>query len=589
MFEYFSLDEESRNYINKAIDIFASIYNKNLTIKLPPNKVVIDDIMYKDSYELTVKDKVILSLFLAGFLIDGNIKNIFSKYSDVKLQDLLDFYKIKEDEIKKCSNDESDYQKVYTSQFKPILKGMLHIFLYKIDMITPETFYFLIFEQPQTVLDIYSILKLGKEYMCLCQGYNDIRKLVNEKNSLETFGIYLEGKKILAVNSTSEQISKVYASLTKSERDILVEFVRSEKTKRKNKSYTESLDNDKREKGKNNEEEHLWEMLDEIKKKFIGQEDVCEQLFYNILSNQMLAKEENVQDGERAIIFLDGPTGTGKTAITREITEKFGVPFVRTSVTKYSAAGYVGGDLEDILKELYKNSGEDLEKAQRGIVVLDEFEKMTYNYGQGSDLIMKQSVQHQLLDFLGGGKYQISLGPKSLEKPINFDTSRLTFICAGALTNLRRSKTTVKPVLGFDAQAQNSDIESYSITPEDLINMGIERELVGRLNTYLHTEEYSKEDLLKILRTSEISPIKGLINFVSKRNKKLVIDEDAYEEIAIAAYNLNTGARSLQTIVNSLRSRLLKEIFCGHEEVIRIDSNMVREMVKDMTTRKVRG
>ena len=116
-----------------------------------------------------------------------------------------------------------------------------------------------------------------------------------------------------------------------------------------------------------------------------------------------LVQNEEMPDGQRSIIFLDGPTGTGKTAINREITEKLGIPFTATSVTNYSSTGYVGGDITDVLKELYKKANGDIEKAQRGIVIFDEFDKIAYSRSGG--LEMKRAVQQQLLDFLGGGKY----------------------------------------------------------------------------------------------------------------------------------------------------------------------------------------
>lgn len=228
-------------------------------------------------------------------------------------------------------------------------------------------------------------------------------------------------------------------------------------------------------------------------------------------------------DGQRSIIFLDGPTGTGKTAITREITEKLDIPFTSTSFTNYSAAGYVGGDIIDILKDLYKKAKGDLEKAQRGIIVLDEFDKIAYSRSGG--LEMKRAVQQQLLDFLGGGKYTIRVGNGIFNtEEIEFDTSKLTFVCLGALTDLRSQKTEKKQSIGFGQSSQQSEQQEYSITPQDLIRIGLERELVGRINTYLHTNDYSKENLIRILKESTISPLIGFRQWIESRGKKLEID-----------------------------------------------------------------
>lgn len=322
--------------------------------------------------------------------------------------------------------------------------------------------------------------------------------------------------------------------------------------------------------------ENIKKMLASIEQKFIGQENAAKLLFFNIIKNQKLASIPNIPSGTRSIMFIDGPSGTGKTAITKDITDNLGLPFVATSITNYSASGYVGGNITDILKELYVKSGGDLSKAERGIVVLDELDKIVNNSSR--DLTMKTAVQHQLLDFLGGGKYTIEVDKG---QTVEFDTSKLTFVCLGALTNLRNDKmqmSSSRPI-GFNVKYDESTkAKDYSITPEDLIKMGFEKELVGRFNTYVHTKDYSKSDLKKILLESKISPLIGFKTLVSSFGKKLVIDEDAYDLIAEAAYDLNTGARSLQTVVNNLNSRYLEELLVGTEEEIHITFEDVKRI-----------
>lgn len=325
-----------------------------------------------------------------------------------------------------------------------------------------------------------------------------------------------------------------------------------------------------------NNPENIKKMLASIEQKFIGQENAAKLLFFNIIKNQKLASIPNIPSGTRSIMFIDGPSGTGKTAITKDITDNLGLPFVATSITNYSASGYVGGNITDILKELYVKSGGDLSKAERGIVVLDELDKIVNNSSR--DLTMKTAVQHQLLDFLGGGKYTIEVDKG---QTVEFDTSKLTFVCLGALTNLRNDKmqmSSSRPI-GFNVKYDESTkAKDYSITPEDLIKMGFEKELVGRFNTYVHTKDYSKSDLKKILLESKISPLIGFKTLVSSFGKKLVIDEDAYDLIVEAAYDLNTGARSLQTVVNNLNSHYLEELLVGAEEEIHITFEDVKRI-----------
>ena len=322
--------------------------------------------------------------------------------------------------------------------------------------------------------------------------------------------------------------------------------------------------------------EEIKKSLIAIEQKFIGQEEAAKLLFLNIIKNQKLAGIRDIPSGTRSIIFVDGPSGTGKTAITKDITDNLGLPFVATSITNYSASGYVGGNITDILKELYVKSGGDLSKAEKGIVVLDELDKIVNNGSR--DLTMKTAVQHQLLDFLGGGKYTIEVDKG---QTVEFDTSKLTFVCLGALTNLRNDKmqmSSSRPI-GFNVKYDESTkAKDYSITPEDLIKMGFEKELVGRFNTYVHTKDYSKSDLKKILLESKISPLIGFKTLVSSFGKKLIIDEDAYDLIAEAAYDLNTGARSLQTVVNNLNSHYLEELLVGTEEEIHITFEDVKRI-----------
>lgn len=331
----------------------------------------------------------------------------------------------------------------------------------------------------------------------------------------------------------------------------------------------------------------LWTLLEDIKKRFVGQEELAENLFYNIVNNLSIALN-NGDASSRSVIFLDGSTGTGKTAITSAISSWLNVTFAASSITNYSATGYVGGNITDTLVSLYNNAHGNLEKAERGIIVFDEFDKISYN-SQNNGLEMKKAVQQQLLDFMGGGKYEIAIGDNPFNRrKIAFDTSKLTFICLAALTDLRDKKTNNKPLIGFSDREEVQDNESYTITPEDLIDLGFERELVGRFNVYLHTDEYSKESLLRILKESTISPLIGFKRWINSRNKKLIIEDGVYETIAESAYDLNTGARSLQTVMNNIRTPFLKEVLRGKEETIYLDVDTVKKITEETVKRKVR-
>lgn len=150
-------------------------------------------------------------------------------------------------------------------------------------------------------------------------------------------------------------------------------------------------------------------------------------------------------------------------------------------------------------------------------------------------------------------------------------------------------KTEIKQTIGFSQTTQSSEEQYYSITPQDLMSIGLERELVGRFNTYLHTDDYSKESLKKILKESTISPLIGFKKWIESRGKQLIIDDDVYDLIAEQAYELNTGARSLQTVMNNIRTPFIKEVLRGTSDTIHLDSETVIKTNGQTMNRKGRG
>lgn len=544
---YSDLSGETQLFLNKAMDIYSIIKDKSL------NRTVKDIIGTKD-YEFTKLDKKVLALFIAGLLVEGNLKEIFSQYDDIKLDDLFDFIGIKESDITPIEDEK--YEEFFDKNIKLDLVTILKKSNWgdTINFVTPEV---VISSLQHVRLSGSEILEYYKyKYNLKSKGifisehplfralenYTLIDGSVSKKDSPKGNNVGL-GSPLFATSPLKIGDSIPLIQLQKKQK--IVKF-----------------------------DDSVWQLLDEIQRKFIGQEVAAEGLFYNIINNQLLAEMEGIPDGQRSIIFIDGPTGTGKTAITREITEKLGIPFTSSSVTNYSSTGYVGGDITDILKELYRKADGDLEKAQRGIIVFDEFDKIAYSRSGG--LEMKKAVQQQLLDFLGGGKYNIHVGNSIFDmNEIEFDTSKLTFVCLGALTDLRSKKTETRQTIGFGQTSQSSEEQTYSITPQDLMSIGLERELVGRFNTYLHTDDYSKESLKKILRESTISPLIGFKRWIEARGKELVIDEDVYGLIAEQAYELNTGARSLQTVMNNIRTLFIREVLRGTDNTIYLNSETV--------------
>ena len=588
-FTYENFDNETKVYLNKAMDIYSTINDKeiNKTVSLLGDK---------KNYTFTKQDKKILSLFIAGFYAPS-LSKILEEYDDLSKSDAFDFINTKEEDIRNLEEKEySDfYEKYMKSELVLISRDCASY--PKIKKVTSETIFLSLegngaFIHNSDIMnyfaDAYDIdtLFFGEHSIFnAIENYATSKGLLQENsNKFSNYYDYsdLFNPKNNCDNKNSDNIPKVKFVGASPLNDILSDMFK-EVFDTGEKPPVEQV-----EKKTDLDSEELWSILDEIKAKFIGQERAVEDLFYNIVNNQDLATEDDTFDGERSIIFLDGPTGTGKTAITREITEKLDIPFTATSIVNYSSTGYVGGNITDTLSELYKKSKGNLKKAERGIIVLDEFDKIIYDRKNGG-LEMKKAVQQQLLDFMGGGTYEIIVGDNPFNmRRVSFDTSKLTFICLAALTDLREKKTSNKQLIGFGNRTEAHDNESYTITPQDLIDLGYERELVGRFNTYLHTDEYSNYGLLRILKESTISPVIGFERWIDARGKKLVVEDGVYEAIADAAYDLNTGARSLQTIMNNIRTPFLKKVLRGKEETIYLDVDTVKKVTEDTVKRKVR-
>ena len=590
-FTYESFDDETKEYLNKAMDIYSTIKDKEI------NKIV-SFLGDKKNYTFTKQDKIILSLFISGFYAPS-LSKILEEYDDLRKTNLFDFINTKEEDIRNLG--EKEYSAFYEKYMKSELISISRdcISYPKIKKVTSETI-FLTLEGNgadihsskimQYFADAYDLNVMWFDEHPIFDAINSYatsKGLLKELDFSNNFSNYYDYSDLFSPknnydNKNSDNIPKVKFIGATPLNDIL------------NDMFKEVFDTgekppiDQEEKKIDLDSEELWSILDDIKAKFIGQERAVEDLFYNIVNNQDLAKETDTFDGERSIIFLDGPTGTGKTAITREITEKLDIPFTATSIVNYSSTGYVGGNITDTLSELYKKTGGNLEKAERGIIVLDEFDKIIYDRKNGG-LEMKKAVQQQLLDFMGGGTYEIIVGDNPFNmRRVSFDTSKLTFVCLAALTDLRDKKTSNKQLIGFGNRTEAHDNESYTITPQDLIELGYERELVGRFNTYLHTDEYSNHGLLRILKESTISPIIGFERWITSRGKKLVVEDGVYEAIADAAYDLNTGARSLQTVMNNIRTPFLKEVLRGKEKTIYLDVDTVKNITEETVKRKVR-
>ena len=256
--------------------------------------------------------------------------------------------------------------------------------------------------------------------------------------------------------------------------------------------------------------------------------------------------------------------------IAKQVAKELDIPIIIRSSTIFSTAGYKGANLTELLQDLLEKSGGSLERAERGIIVLDEFDKLAGD--SNSDLEMKKAVQQDLLAYIGGGKFPIEYNGQKIE----FDTSKITFICMGAFTDLRERKI-----------AEGLDKDGfYKMEPDDYIKEGLLRELVGRFSLITSTQSLSRENLKKILTDSTISPLLQLKQMAKIYNKEVSYSDDMIDKIVNEAFEKDTGARSLATVVNGIRNQVLKQLINSEDKVVEINDEIF-DKAKDEVKRGV--
>lgn len=275
---------------------------------------------------------------------------------------------------------------------------------------------------------------------------------------------------------------------------------------------------------------------------------------------------------EKSNILMIGSTGSGKTLLAKTLAKVLKVPFATADATTLTEAGYVGDDVENILLKLIQNAEYDIEKAQRGIIYIDEIDKIarrTQNVSITRD-VAGEGVQQALLKILestvasvppqGGRKHPH-------QEMIQIDTTNILFICGGAFVGLDKiidSKKT-NSALGFNAEIQekieneNSNIVK-EIQPNDLVKFGLIPEFIGRLPVMVGLDNLNEDALMRILREPKNSIIKQYELMFKMDGIELEFSEDAVRAIAKKAMDLKTGARGLRTIIESKMTKLMYEV-----------------------------
>ena len=305
----------------------------------------------------------------------------------------------------------------------------------------------------------------------------------------------------------------------------------------------------------------------------IGQDHAKKVISVAVYNHYKRVADPNQEDDveiEKSNMLMVGPTGCGKTYLVKTLAKILNVPLAITDATSLTEAGYIGDDVESVLSKLLMAADNDVERAEHGIVFIDEIDKIAKKRNTNSRDVSGESVQQGLLKLLEGSEVEVPVGATSKNAMVpltTMNTTNILFICGGAFPDLDeiiKTRLNKKSSMGFDADLKdkydNDPDILQKVTTDDLREYGMIPEFLGRLPVVYALQHLTKEMYIRILTEPKNAILKQYKKLLAMDEVDLVFDESALNAIAEKALEKKTGARALRSIIEEFMLDIMYEI-----------------------------